>query len=120
MPACWIGTVHPTSFVNRVVSIVAPFRFGATVCGKTRGPNRGIGEGPDYDIWDFQYGSTSATRRGVERGRSHRRSARFILFGTLTDGARTGRSPVLVRVVTASVLFRDTSVVSARCSLPCA
>ncbi len=36
-----------------------------------------------------------------------------ILFGTLTDGARTVRSPVLVRVVTARVLFRDTSVVSA-------
>src|SRR5712664_717613 len=35
-----------------------------------------------------------------------------ILFGTLTDGARTVRSPVLVRVVTARVLFRDTSVVS--------
>ncbi len=22
MPACWIGTIHPTNFVNRVVSIV--------------------------------------------------------------------------------------------------
>src|SRR5260370_35716369 len=60
-----------------------------------------------------------AQPEGNERGESLRRS--FILFGPLTYGARTVRSPVLVCVVTASVLFRDTSVVSvpaARCPAP--
>jgi hypothetical protein len=38
MPACWIGNVHPTSFVNRVVSIVAPFSFATPVCGKMSDP----------------------------------------------------------------------------------
>ena len=30
MPACWIGTVHPTSFVNRVLSIARPVLFHIT------------------------------------------------------------------------------------------
>ncbi len=66
-------------------------------------------------------GPTSAARRGVETGRIASSLSPFILFGTLTDGARTVRIPVFVRVVTASVLFRDTSVVSvpaAHCPAP--
>ena len=50
MPACWIGTVHPISFVNRVVSIVAPFSSGAPVWGKTSDPDGRINEGRDYGL----------------------------------------------------------------------
>ena len=60
--ACWIGAVHPTSFVNRVVSIVAPFCFGTTVCGKTSGPDR-----------ESAKGRTICRRTAIRRHRERRR-----------------------------------------------